>query len=128
MRSRWQEGNNKRKALEAERHDGRQSVMPRDDDVCTSGDDKVKSLSHAQLFVTPWTVAHQAPLSTGFSRQEHRSGLPFPPPADLSHPGIEPASPTSQADPLPSEPPGKPEMTRAMAYDQVGPYASCLVH
>ena len=36
-------------------------------------------LSHVQLFVTPWTVAHQAPLSMGFYRQEHRSGLPFPP-------------------------------------------------
>ena len=128
MHSRWQEGNNKREALEAKRHDGRQSVMPRDDDVYTSGDDKAKSLSRVQLFVTPWTVAHQTPPSTGFSRQEHWSGLPFPPPGDRPHPGIEPASPTSQADPLSSEPPGKPEMTRAMAYDQVGPYASCVVY
>ena len=45
--------------------------------------------SHVQLFVTPWTVAHQAPLSMGFSRQEYWSGLPFPPPGDLPHPGIE---------------------------------------
>ena len=40
-------------------------------------------LSHVQLFVTPWSVAHQAPLSKGFSRQEHWSGLPFPSPGDL---------------------------------------------
>ena len=54
---------------------------------------KVKSLSHVRLFVTPWTVAHQAPLSMGFSRQEYWSGLPFPSPGDLSNPGIEPTSP-----------------------------------
>ena len=54
---------------------------------------KVKSLSHVQLFVTPWTVAHQAPLSMGFSRQEYWSGLPFPSPRDLPDPGIEPRSP-----------------------------------
>ena len=41
------------------------------------------SLSHVLLFATPWTVAHQAPLSVGFSRQEYWSGLPFPPPGDL---------------------------------------------
>ena len=57
---------------------------------------------------TPWTVAQQAPLSTGFSRQEYWSGLPFPPPGDLPNPGIKPKSPISQADSLPSEPPGKP--------------------
>ena len=45
------------------------------------------------LFVTPWTVAHQAPLSMGFSRQEYLSGLPFPPPGDLPDPGIKPVSP-----------------------------------
>ena len=48
--------------------------------------------SHVQLFVTLWTVAHQAPLSTGFSRQEYLSGLPYPPPGRLPDPGIEPAS------------------------------------
>ena len=58
--------------------------------------------------VTPWTVALQAPLSVGFSRQEYWSGLPFPSPGDLLNPGIEPASPTLQADALPTEPPGKP--------------------
>ena len=46
---------------------------------------------------TPWTVAHQAPLSVGFSRQEYWSGLPFPPLGDLSNPGIEPWSPELQA-------------------------------
>ena len=54
-------------------------------------------VSHAPLFATPWTVAHQAPLSLGFSRQEHWSGLPCPPPGDLPDPGIEPASLTSPA-------------------------------
>ena len=57
--------------------------------------------------VTPWTVARQTPLSIGFSRQEHWSGLPFPSPGDLSDPGIEPGSPALQADSLPTEPPGK---------------------
>ena len=47
--------------------------------------------SHVWLFVTPWTVAHQAPLSMGFSRQEYVSGLPCPPPGDLPDPGIKPA-------------------------------------
>ena len=51
---------------------------------------KVKSLSRVRLFVTPWTVAYQAPLSTGFSRQEYWSGLPFPSPGDLPDPGIKP--------------------------------------
>ena len=48
-------------------------------------------------FVTPWTVAHQAPLSMGFPRQEYWSGLPCPPPGDLPNPGIEPASLASPA-------------------------------
>ena len=65
-------------------------------------------LNHVQLLATPWTVAHQAPLSMGFSRQEYWSGLPFPSPGDLPDPGIEPGSSASQADALPSEPPGKP--------------------
>ena len=68
---------------------------------------KVKSLSRVQLFATPWTIAHQAPPSMEFSRQEYWSGLPFPSPGDLPHPGIEPGSPTLQANTLPSEPPGK---------------------
>ena len=54
------------------------------------------SLSHFQLFATPRTVAHQAPLSIAFFRQEHWNGLPFPSP-DLPDPGIKPASPASPA-------------------------------
>ena len=65
---------------------------------------KVKSLSYVQLFVTPWTVAYQAPPSMGFSSQEYWSGLSFPSPGDLPDPGIKPGSPTSQADALPAEP------------------------
>ena len=49
----------------------------------------VKSLSRVRLFATPWTVAYHAPPSMGFSRQEYWSGLPFPSPEDLPHPGIE---------------------------------------
>ena len=69
-------------------------------------------LSHfspVQLFATPWTVAHQAPPSMGFSRQEYWSGLPFPSPGDLPDPEIEPRSPALQADTLPSETPGNPQ-------------------
>ena len=69
---------------------------------------KMKSLSRVRPFATLWTVAHQAPQSVGFSRQEYWSGLPFPSPGDLPNPGIEPRSPTLQADTLTSEPPGKP--------------------
>ena len=69
---------------------------------------KVKSLSCVRLFATPWTVAHQASPSMGFSRQDSWSGLPFPSPGDLSNLGIKPRSPTLQADALTSEPPGKP--------------------
>ena len=58
-------------------------------------------------FVTPWAVAHQAPLSLGFSRQEYWSGLPFPSPRDLPDTGITPGFPELQVDSLPSEPPGK---------------------
>ena len=58
-------------------------------------------LSHVLLFATPWTVAHQAPLSVGFSHQEYWSGLPFPPPEDLPDPGIEPESLALQVDSLP---------------------------
>ena len=57
--------------------------------------------------MTPWTVAHQAPLSIGFSRPGYWSGLPCPPSGDLPYPGIEPGSLALQADSLPSEPPGK---------------------
>ena len=56
-----------------------------------------KLLSRVQLFATPWTVALQAPLSMGFSRQEYWNGLPCPPPEDLPDPGIEPESLASPA-------------------------------
>ena len=61
---------------------------------------KVKSLSCVQLFATPWTVAHQAPPSMGFSKQEYWNGLPFPSPGDLPNPGFETRSPALQADAL----------------------------
>ena len=69
---------------------------------------KVKLLSCVRLFATPWTVAHQAPLSMGFSRQEYWSGLPLPSPVDLPDPGIEPRSPALQSDALTSDPLEKP--------------------
>ena len=73
----------------------------------------MKLLSRDRLFVTPWTVANQAP-SMRFSRQEYWSELSFPSPEDLPNPGIEPGSPAFQADTLPSEPPGKP-----LPYDHI---------
>ena len=72
----------------------------------------VQSLSDGQLLMTPWIVAHQASLSIGFPRQEYWSELPFPSPGDLLDPGIEPRSPTLQADALTPAPPGKPLNTR----------------
>ena len=57
-------------------------------------------LSHVQFFVTPWTVACQAPLSMGFSTQKYWSGLPCPPPGDLHDAGMEPTSPASQVNSL----------------------------
>ena len=54
----------------------------------------VKLLSRVRLFVTPWTIAYQAPPSMGFSRQEDWNGLPFLSPGDLPNPGIESGSPT----------------------------------
>ena len=57
--------------------------------------------------MTPWTVAYQAPLSMGFSRQEYWSALPFPSPGDLPDAGIEPGFPALQAEALPFEPPRK---------------------
>ena len=60
----------------------------------------------------PWTVAHQASLSMGFSRQEYWSGLPLLSPGDVPNPGIKPGSPELQADSLLSEPPGEPKITR----------------
>ena len=54
--------------------------------------------SHAQLFVTLWTVAHQVPLAMGFSRQEYWSELPYPPPGDLPDPGIKPVPSAIEAE------------------------------
>ena len=64
----------------------------------------VQSLSYVRVFVTPWTVVRQTPLSMGFSRQEYWSELPFPSPGDLPDQGFEPGSPVLQADSLSSEP------------------------
>ena len=92
--------------------------LDRSDEEWTGGNSRCPSLPIPQkskcqllncvlLFATPWTVAHQAPLFMGFSRQEYWNGLPFPCPGDLPDPGIKPGSPTFQADSLPPEPPGK---------------------
>ena len=67
--------------------------------------------SHIQLFETPWTVAHQAPLSMEFFRPEFWSRYPFPSLGDLFNPGSEPGSPELQADPSPSELPREPKST-----------------
>ena len=76
-----------------------------------------QSLSPVWLFATPWTVAHQAPLPMGFSREEYWSGLPCPSPGHLPNPGIEPRSPALQADSLLSELPGELYL-----------FANCLFH
>ena len=68
----------------------------------------MKLLSSVLLFAIPLTEAYQAPLSMAFSSQEYWSGLPFPSSGDLPDPGIEPRSPTLQADALSSEPLEKP--------------------
>ena len=66
------------------------------------------------LFATPWTVAPQAPLSIGFSRQEYWSGLLCPPPGDLLDPGIKPVSPALQVDSIPLSPQGSPRLYMIM--------------
>ena len=78
--------------------------------------------SHVGLFATPRTVACQASLAMGFSRQEYRSGLPFPSPGDLPDPGIEPTSPAFQADALTSEPPGKPQQASKIRVQGLRPF------
>ena len=70
----------------------------------------VKLLSRVQLLGIPWTVAYQAPPSMEFSRQEYQSGLPFPSLGNLPDRGIEPRSLALQADTLPPELPGKPQL------------------
>ena len=88
---------------------------------------EMKLLSHVLLFVTPWTVAHKAPLSMEFSRQEYWSGLPFPSPVDLSNPGLEPGSSALQADTLPSESPGKPSPYNSL-HLLISNFQSSLLH
>ena len=68
--------------------------------------------------VTPWTVACQAPLSMGYSRQEYWNGLPFPLPGNLPDPGTEPGSPALQADPLLTELPEKPNKEQQQQQQQ----------
>ena len=68
----------------------------------------VQSLSCVQLFATPWTTAHQAPLSVEFSRQEYYSRLPFATPGDLPDPGIKPAALALAGRFFTTEPAGKP--------------------
>ena len=69
-------------------------------------------LSRVRLCVTPWTAAHQGPLSMGFPRQESQSGVLVPSPGDLPNPGIEPVSPALQADSLLSEPQESPTLLK----------------
>ena len=75
-------------------------------------------LSHVRLFGTPWTVARQAPLFMGFSRQEYWIGLLFPPPGDLADPGVEPASLALAGKFFIPEPPGKPAKTSSQQIEQ----------
>ena len=71
-------------------------------------------------FVTPWTVAHQAPLSMGFPRQEYWSRVPLPSPGDLPDLGLQLESPVSADGFFTSEPPGKPSLayTKARILDE----------
>ena len=76
--------------------------------LCPGSSLDVSHFSCVRLFVTPWTVAYQAPLFTGFSQQEYWGGLPFPPPGGPPDPGIEPLSPALAGGFFTAEPPGKP--------------------
>ena len=107
-------------------HHGQQSSVPSPKGLRSSlspggrelGVSTPASISHCLLLlfsrsvvansVTPWTATCPAPLSTGLSRQEYRSGLPFPPPGDLPDPGIEATSPARAGRFFTTEPPGKP--------------------
>ena len=64
---------------------------------------RISHFSHVQLFVAPWTVARQVPLSVKFLGQQHQSEFPFPIPGDLPNPGIKPGSPALQVDSLLTE-------------------------
>ena len=77
--------------------------------------------------LTPWTIAHQAPVSMGFSRQECWSGLPFPSPGDLPEPGVEPASSALAGRFFTVEAPGKPSCLVTVHYDSVSLRILCLL-
>ena len=84
-------------------------IFLRKQEVCNKGRKESESVSCSVMpdsFATPWTVAPQASLSMGFSRQEYWNGSPFQSPGDLPDPGIKSRSPALQADSLPSDPPG----------------------
>ena len=101
------------------------SLLSRISSICVH----TQSLQSCLTLVTPWTVALQAPLSVGFSRQEHWSGLPFASPGYLPDPGIEPASPALQADSLPLSHQGSPEYpipTRKIALSSLMEKWRCL--
>ena len=76
----------------------------------------VQSLSRVQLFATPWTIAHQAPLSMGFPRQEYWSGLPFSLPRALPDPGIEAETPALAGGFFTTAPPGKPSVFSSVQF------------
>ena len=80
---------------------------------------KWKLLMHVWLFAIPWTIAHQAPLSVEFSRQEYWGGLPFPFPGNLPDPGIKPRFPALQEYPLPFEPPEKSLFSSEINFKQI---------
>ena len=81
-------------------------------------------LSHVRLFGAPWTSAHQPPLAMEFSRQEYWSGVPFPPPGDPPHPGIEPASPARACGFSTTEPPGKSTLSHVERVNKVLLYSA----
>ena len=76
---------------------------------CPSCTSRAQPLSHVRLFATARTVARQAPLPVGFSRQTYWSGLQFPSPVDLPNPGIEPTNPASAGGFFTTVPPGTPQ-------------------
>ena len=77
-----------------------------------------QSFSPVLLFVTPWTVACQVPLSIEVFRQEYKSGLPFPPPGDLPNPGSKPVSSALAGRFFTTEPPEKPNTTYPLIKNQ----------
>ena len=88
----------------------------------------MKPLSRVRLFATLWTVARQAPLSMGFSRQEYWSGLPFPSPGDLPNSGIGPRSPALQTDALSSEPPTSGKGSHFISFVHLTTYYVCSTY